>query len=95
VIVAINNVSHALNDILGSIIFSFLWQTTWILHDDLTWHVFTASQIVPGAARGGAQKQASRLRAVHDLCCGAAEHARSHGTAASAACKICCAMVAG
>ena len=35
-------------------------------------------------------KQASRLRFVRDLRGGAAEHPRSHGTAGSAAGKICC-----
>jgi len=65
-------------------------QTTRILPDEMAGGVFAASHFVPGAARGGAQKQASRLRAVRDLCCGAAEHARSYGTAASGTGKICC-----
>jgi hypothetical protein len=46
---------------------SIAWHTTRNLPDVLTWRVFTASQNVGGAARGGAQKQASRLCAIHDL----------------------------
>jgi len=63
---------------------------TRILPDEMAGGVFAASHFVPGAARGGAQKQASRLRAIRDLRCGVAEHARSYGTAASGTGKICC-----
>jgi len=67
-------------------------QTTRILPDEMAVGLLAASHFVPGAARGGAQKQASRLRAVRDLCCGVAEHPRSYGTAGSATGKICCAL---